>query len=132
MLGNDIVGALDHGRTVFERGFHVVDAGDFLEIERDELHGLLGDVEGFGSNQGEWFAVIANPLADQDLLIGLEPCLAGLAGMSVGASRSGSSAEVSTQTTPGRARAFETSIRRSLALASGLRSATACSMPGML
>ncbi len=51
--------------------------------------------------------------------------------MSVTSSLSGSSAAVSTQITPGKARAREASSRRMRAEGCGLRSTLACSMLGM-
>ena len=79
LVGRDhIVRTLDQGRAGLSRVFGVVDAGQRLQLDLDQLGGLFGETKRFGGDQRQWLAVVADPLAHQNLLVGVEPLAPGL------------------------------------------------------
>ena len=79
-LGNDVVGAVDERRAGLQRFQRVVDARDRLKLELDQVRRPVGEIAGFGCNQRQWLAEIADPFLHQNRLIRIQPLLAGLAG----------------------------------------------------
>ena len=79
-LGDDVVGAVDQRRAGFLGLQRVVDAGNRLQLDLDQVRRLLGEIAGLRSDQRQRLAEVAHPLLDQDRLIGIQALLAGLAG----------------------------------------------------
>ncbi len=77
---DDIVLALHQRCARPHRLGRVEHAGQRRELVLDERERALGDVGGFRGDQGERLALIAHALAHENLLVGLQPRLAGLAG----------------------------------------------------
>ena len=78
--GNDVICPLHHGSAGRQRLFDTVNAGERLQIERDQFQRLFGDCRGVRSDQRQRLAVIAHALAHQNLLIGIQALAPRLAG----------------------------------------------------
>ena len=72
--------AVDQRRAGLQRLQGVVDAGDRLQLELDQLRRVVGDVTGLRRDQRQRLAEVAHPVSHQNRLVGIEPLLAGLAG----------------------------------------------------
>ena len=80
VAGHPIVDALHDRRARRQRLGRVEHAGQRLELVVDQRASLGGARRGLGGDQREWLAVVAHPFVHQDLAVGGEPRLAGLAG----------------------------------------------------
>ena len=77
--GHHVVRALDNGRARLERLERIEHAGQRLQVVFDQVRGPLGQRQGLGRDQRQRLAVVADPLAHQDLLVGGEALAPGLA-----------------------------------------------------
>ncbi len=80
VTGDDIVLALHERGARPHRLDRVEHAGQRRKLVFDERERALGDVGGFRGDQGERLALVTHALAHENLLVGLQPRLAGLAG----------------------------------------------------
>ena len=103
-LRDDVVGPGDDGGPGLHRLHRVVDPGNGLELDLDQLHGVVRNVAGLGRDQGKGLAEVPDPLPDQDRQPGVQALLAGLSrdvgrGGAVGEVRGGENARDSFERT---------------------------------
>ena len=75
---DDVVGRGDDRGARLHRLQRVVDTGDGLELELDQLHGVVRDVAALRRDQRKGLAEVPDPLPHQDLLTGIQALLADL------------------------------------------------------